>query len=138
MSMSIGGKKKSLSSDINVVPLVDITLVLLIIFMVMTPMMQRGYDMSIPEKAPPQEQLVTTPTDQMVVTMTVDGIITINKEAVTPETVKPKLEELLAGRSQKTVFFQAHADLIYQDVIGVMDSIRAAGGVVGLVTSELQ
>ena len=137
MGMNIGGKKKDLNSNINVVPLVDITLVLLIIFMVMTPMMQRGYDMSIPEKAP-QSEIVPAATDQMVVTMAVDGTITINKETIAPEAVKTKLGDLLAGRSQKTVFFQAHADLFYQEVIGVMDSIRAAGGVVGLVTSDLQ
>jgi len=138
MGMSLGGgNKKKVTSDINVVPLVDITLVLLIIFMVMTPMMQRGYDMSIPEKS----QVVIpqpVPTDQMVVTMTVDGRININKDTVAPEAVKGKLAELLAGRSQKTVFFQAHPDLFYQEVISVMDSIRAAGGVVGLVTTDLQ
>jgi biopolymer transport protein ExbD len=132
MEVSSGGRPRS---DINVVPLIDIVLVLLIIFMVLTPMMQRGYDMSIPEKAEIAQP--TAPTEQIIVTITPDGRVLLNKETVEEHVVKTRIEELLRGRREKTVFFQAHNDVVYQKAITTMDAIRAAGGTVGLVTTEL-
>jgi biopolymer transport protein ExbD len=132
MDVTSGHKQKA---DMNVVPLIDIVLVLLIIFMVMTPMMQRGYDMNIPEKS--TDTTVVAKTEQMVVEMTEDGRILINKQPITEDQLKAKLEELLTGRKDKIVFFDGNENLFYQEVVAVMDTIRAAGGTVGLVTTEL-
>ena len=134
MGMAVGtGRPKA---DLNVVPLIDIVLVLLIIFMVLTPMVQRGYDMSIPEKAEIDQPVQAS--EQMVLNLTEDGRILINKEEVELGALRTKLEDLLRGRHDKTIFFQAHDNVFYQEAIEVMDAMRAAGAVVGLVTTDLQ
>lgn len=135
MGMHVGGKGPQ--ADINVTPLIDIVLVLLIIFMVLTPMMQRGYDMSIPEKADSADPLPTA-TDQLVLQIERDGRILINKDPVSEESVRTKLEDLLRGRREKTIFFQCDDNVVYSKAIAVMDSVRAAGGTVGLVTTEIR
>ena len=137
MGMSVGGGKKAMA-EINVVPLVDITLVLLIIFMVMTPIMQRGYDLSIPEKNTNPTPVNQAPSDQLVLTVRIDGVILINKTEVAIDALPTKIEDLIRGRANKMVFFQAHDDVVYQDAIAAMDGIRAGGATVGLVTSDLQ
>ena len=135
MAFSTRERTEATLSEINVTPLVDVVLVLLIIFMVMTPMLQRGYDMSIPEKA--EIDVPPTSTEQMVLTLTEDGRIMINKEEVELGGLRTRLEDLLRGRHDKTIFFQAHDNVFYQEAITAMDVIRAAGGTVGLITTAL-
>jgi biopolymer transport protein ExbD len=136
MAMNMG-KGGGPVADINVTPLIDIVLVLLIIFMVLTPMSQRGYDLSIPEKA--QAELTqAVAAEQLVVVITADGRLLINKEETADASLRTKLEDLLRGRREKTVFFNADDATIYQKAISAMDAIRAAGGTVGLVTTDLK
>ncbi len=136
MAMTMG-KGGGPVADINVTPLIDVVLVLLIIFMVLTPMSQRGYDLSIPEKA--QAELTqTVAAEQLVVMITADGRTLINKEETAETALKTKLEDLLRGRREKTVFFQADDTTLYQKAIFAMDAIRSAGGTVGLVTTEIK
>ena len=136
MSMQVGSSG-GVVATINVTPLIDIVLVLLIIFMVLTPMMQRGYDLSIPEKAP-DTQDVPPPTDQIVLMIERDGRVLLNKDPVADESVATKLEDLLRGRRDKTIFFQCDDAVVYSKAISVMDSVRKAGGTVGLVTTEIR
>jgi biopolymer transport protein TolR len=135
VGMAVGGKGK-LNTEINVTPLVDVVLVLLIIFMVVTPLLQRGYDLEVPQKI---EQ--TIPPDmlqkQIVVTYTKDGGYYINKEKTMKDQLEPKLSGILAGQSKKLVFLSAARNLNYGDVVSVMDAIRSAGAEgIGLVTDD--
>jgi len=136
MGMSVGGGKGKINSEINVTPLVDVVLVLLIIFMVVTPLLQRGYDMQVPQAV--EQQIPTEMLEkQIVVTYAKDGSCFINKEKTTIEQLEPKLSGILAGQSKKMVFLAAARNLNYGDVVLLMDSIRAAGAEgIGLVTDD--
>jgi len=136
MGMSVGGGKGKINSEINVTPLVDVVLVLLIIFMVVTPLLQRGYDMQVPQAV--EQQIPTEMLEkQIVVTYTKDGGYYINKDKTTLEQLEPKLSGILAGQSKKMVFMSAARNLNYGDVVILMDVIRSAGAEgIGLVTDD--
>ncbi|MBI5375291.1 MAG: biopolymer transporter ExbD [Candidatus Schekmanbacteria bacterium] len=126
MSMDVGGK--GVKNEINVVPLIDIVLVLLVIFMVVTPLMQKGIDINIPEKStsqkkPDKEDKKKT----LVVSIRPDSSIDVNSEGVARAELEGKLREMLSTRDDKTVFIKAAGSLIYGSIIEVMDICKAAG-----------
>ncbi len=126
MSMAAGGTG-DYKSDINITPLVDVVLVLLIIFMVITPLLQMGYDVKVPPKATvdqPQSSL-----DQLIVSLTPQNRIFLNKTEVTPQQLTQQLGDVLKNRasSNRTVFFSADDGTTYGDCVRVMDLIRTAG-----------
>ncbi|PYS96923.1 MAG: protein TolR [Acidobacteria bacterium] len=127
MAMSLGGS--GVKSDINVTPFVDIVLVLLIIFMVVTPMLSRALDVAVPPKSEATAAQEVT-ADQLI--LTVKGQVVGGTDAL-----QGRIEELMKGRKDKIVFFQADNDLPYQTVVDVMDRMRG-GGVdkIGLITDE--
>src|SRR4026207_2538281 len=103
------GPSRGAKSEINVTPLVDVVLVLLIIFMVVTPLLQRGYDMQVPQAV--EQQIPTEMLEkQIVVTYTKDGGYYINKDKTTLEQLEPKLSGILAGQSKKMGFMSAARD----------------------------
>jgi biopolymer transport protein ExbD len=113
-------------SEINVTPLVDVVLVLLIIFMVVTPLLQMGYDVTVPKKAdptapPPRSQ------DQIVVSVTGDNRIFLNKEPVPLEQLPVRLGSVLKNRSKATVFFSANDRVGYGLAVRVLDVVRSSG-----------
>ncbi|MGH9870508.1 MAG: ExbD/TolR family protein [Candidatus Polarisedimenticolia bacterium] len=136
MGMSVGNGKGHINSEINVTPLVDVVLVLLIIFMVVTPLLQRGYDMQVPQAV--EQQIPTEMLEkQIVVSFAKDGSYFINKDKTTIEQLEPKLSGILAGQSKKMVFLAAARNNNYGDVVTLMDAIRSAGAEgIGLVTDD--
>jgi biopolymer transport protein TolR len=135
MQVSAGG---GMRSDINVTPLVDVVLVLLIIFMVITPVVQMGYLVKVPPKAPPMPT-TQLPTDQIVLRRMADGRMMINKEVVPPEQFAAKMREVLKGNTGKMVFFAGDKDLLYDDAIKFLDLARSGGAHnIGIIVEELQ
>lgn len=135
--MQVGGSG-SLQSNINVTPLVDVVLVLLIIFMVITPVVQMGYLVKVPPKAPPGTPMDVM-SDQIVLRMTADNRVFINKEEVTEEQFPSRLREVLKGNTGKMVFFSADKDVIYDDAVRFLDDIHSTGAHnIGIIVDSVQ
>ena len=130
--MAIGSGSDRLMSDINVTPFVDVMLVLLIIFMVTAPMMVQGVDVALPEvSATP----MVTEKENLTVTIDREANIYVNDFQVRMDFLKEKLEKILAGKTDREVFFRADKDVPYGVVVGVMAEIKAAGvDKLGMVT----
>lgn len=120
-----GGGSGDYKSDINITPLVDIVLVLLIIFMVITPLLQMGYDVKVPPKAQVNEPQSTI--DQVIISLTPQNQIYLNKQQVTIQQLNQQLGDILKNRRDKTVFFSGDDGANYGDVIHTMDVVRNAG-----------
>ncbi len=126
MAMSAGGTGEY-KSDINITPLVDVVLVLLIIFMVITPLLQMGYDVKVPPKATVDQPQSTI--DQLIVSITPQKRIYLNKQEVTTQQLNQQLSDILKNRASnnRTVFVSADDGTGYGDVVKIMDVIRTAG-----------
>ncbi|HSA97043.1 MAG TPA: biopolymer transporter ExbD [Acidobacteriota bacterium] len=125
MAMAAGSPGEY-KSDINITPLVDVVLVLLIIFMVITPLLQMGYDV----KVPPKQQVTTPqppPPDLIIVSLTPQNKIFLNKEEVSPQVLSLRLTEILKNRANKTIFFSGDDAANYGEVMKLMDRCRNAG-----------
>jgi biopolymer transport protein TolR len=125
--MAFGGSGgAAVRSDINITPLVDVVLVLLIIFMVMTPTLLKEMELTVPEKADVQMAAPTT-TDQLVVSISREGKIAINREPIVESALVERVHDLMASRTEKLVFFDIDDDANYGEVMHVMDVCRGAG-----------
>jgi biopolymer transport protein ExbD len=126
MAMNVSGGSTGPKGDINITPLVDVVLVLLIIFMVVTPLLQMGYEVQVPPKvesaAPPPDM-----SDQIIVRMDLNGAKYINKQRLSDAEFGAKLGEVLKGRQSKVVFFAADGELDYGKVAAFMDEVRDNG-----------
>ena len=127
MGMSVGGGGAStLNSDPNVVPMIDIMLVLLIIFMMMQPLMRKAIDLQLPDPQPAQAP-PSQASNQIVLEVLPDGQYAINKEPVTKERLASRLKEIYDPRPDKIIFIKGDPKVKYQDVIWTMDVARGAG-----------
>jgi biopolymer transport protein ExbD len=133
--MQVGGGG-SLRSDINVTPLVDVVLVLLIIFMVITPVVQMGYLVKVPPKAPaglPPSAV----NDQIILRLMPDNRILINKDDVPPDQFPQRIRELLHGNTSKMIFFAGSRDVDYDSTMKFLDTARANGAKnIGIIVEE--
>jgi biopolymer transport protein ExbD len=138
MSVGTGGATKA---EINVTPLIDVVLVLLIIFMVITPLVQMGYDLQIPRKAENVE-INYTPTDQVILSVVQDSAIVrvyINKEEVPKDQLGARLGAIFKNKPDKLMFLSADRKVNYGELMTIVDIARSAGGdslKIGLVTED--
>jgi biopolymer transport protein TolR len=124
MGMDVGGKKGP-KGDINVTPLIDVVLVLLIIFMVLTPSVLKHLTAVVPKKS---EDIAPQVGDSaIVVEYTANRELTVNSEPVAPEAFAEKLAERLRTARQKAVFFKADDEAPYGEVVRLLDAARGAG-----------
>jgi biopolymer transport protein TolR len=128
------GRTRSALAEINVIPLVDVVLVLLLIFMLTAPMMYRGIDVNLPKTA----SKPTAIEERLVLTITKDRLLYLNERPLPLATLESRLRELIKDRTDKTIFVKADKDLAYGYVVETMDRIRRAGVErVGMVTEPL-
>jgi len=137
MAMSTGGRG-TLKSEINVTPLVDVVLVLLIIFMVVIPILQMGYPVNTPPEN--KQNFVVPPTaDQLIVRMDRDGRAYLNKEEVPMAQFGARLKQVTVNRGKKMIFFAADGELPYGQVADFMDLVRNNGGEnLGIVFDDIR
>jgi biopolymer transport protein TolR len=135
MAMDVGSKKAGPKSDINVTPLIDVVLVLLIIFMVLTPSMLKHLPTMVPEKS--EESTPAMPPDSAImVEYTANRELTVNSEAVAVEGLATKLAERLKSRRQKVVFFKAEDKAPYGEVVRLLDIARGSGAETLAIVTE--
>ena len=137
MSMDLGGAKGGVKSDINVTPLVDVMLVLLIIMMLIAPMLQQGVSLRLPTATntvdKPESQ------DQTVISVAANKEIYLNAKPIREVDLAQRITDLLEGKTEKIVLIKADEEVEYGAVMAVMDQLRqAAIEDVGLITEKLK
>jgi len=138
MGMGSSGGRGEVTSDINVTPMADVMLVLLIIFMVVTPMLQKGQSVDLARTRNPVDMKEADRDDAVLVAITRDGKFYLNQDRVSVEDLAARVNDLLATRLEKTVFVKSDFRAKYGDVVQVVDGIRNAGvDRVGLLTERL-
>ena len=126
-------------ADINVTPMVDVMLVMLIIFMVITPMLSKGVSVDLVRTKNPINMSNADKEDAIVVAITRDGKTFLGSTPTPAADLPPKVKDLLTNRLDKTVFVKADSRARYERVVEVIDNLRAAGvDQLGLLTEQLQ
>jgi len=135
MSMDVGGSKDGIKSDINVTPLVDVMLVLLIIIMIIAPMLQKGVELNMPYATNTQDKPDTA--DQTVVAVDAKGYLYVNTKQLPEDQVVGRLKAILETKTDKTVYLKGDKDAKYGAIMQMMDALRHAQiDTVGLITER--
>jgi biopolymer transport protein ExbD len=139
MGMGGGGDRGAVNADINVTPMADVMLVMLIIFMVVTPMLQKGAPVELPRTKNPLDMSDADKDDAIRVGIARDGKFYLGTERIAVEDLSQKVTDLLSSREgDKTVYVKADQRASYGDVVKVVDAIRTAGvDRVGLLSEKL-
>jgi biopolymer transport protein ExbD len=126
-------------AEMNVVPLIDILLVLLIIFMVITPPTPHGLDALVPQPNPNQQQNQELENKTVVVQVLANNKVKINQDDVTWDGLGPRLEQIFKERAEKIAFVKGDNDVLFMDVAHAIDIMRGAGiDHIGLITAKLE
>ena len=125
-------------SDINVTPMADVMLVLLIIFMVVTPMLQKGISVDMAKAENPRKMQDADKEDAVVVAITRDGKMYLGSDTITLDQITPQVKDMIATKLDKTVYIKSDSRAKYGDVVGAIDNVRAAGvDSLGLLTERM-
>ncbi|MFI5173563.1 MAG: ExbD/TolR family protein [Terriglobia bacterium] len=139
MAMGVGSGHGP-KSDINMTPMIDILLVLIIIFLVITPIISKGLDALVPQPPKDQQKQAAPPdTRTIVVIIDKEGLLKINQEPTTWETLGPRLDDIFKTRSERVMFVKGDDSTLFDKVIRIIDIAKGAGvDKIGLITEKIQ
>jgi biopolymer transport protein ExbD len=138
--MSSRPRKRLLSirtkSDINITPLIDVLLVLIVIFMVITPVTQKGFETRVPQ--PSLSRVEAELPDTLILSLDHAGTIRLNREALDPPDLFARLQDVFRTRADRTLFVQADNEVLFNEVAQLIDTARGAGADrIGLMTQRV-
>ena len=138
MGMGSSGGRGEVTSEINVTPMADVMLVLLIIFMVITPMLQKGVSVDMAKTNNPSEMTEADKEDSILIAVSRDGRYYLNQDKVNIDDLTAKVSDLVSNRLDKMIFVKGDYRAKYGDVVKVVDNLRAAGvDKIGLLTEKI-
>jgi biopolymer transport protein TolR len=138
MGMDVGNSSGAMATP-NIVPLIDILLVLIIIFMVITPLTPKGMDTLVPQPSPNKEQNQELNDKTVVVQVLKGDKLKINNEDANWDTLGPRIEQVFKDRAEKVAFIKGDNDVLFMSVARAIDIMRGAGiDKVGLITAKLE
>ncbi len=138
MSMSVGGPE-GVKSDINMTPMIDVLLVLIIIFMVITPLTPKGLEALVPQPPPPNQQPTQSDQRTVVITVNADHSMMINQDPIDETRLGGRLEEVFKTRAERVVFVKGDPALDFMWVAKAIDIAHGAGiDKVGLMTAKVE